>query len=65
VHAKALHLPTLGPTAEVAAVNPARLLRTVHRLVREQYRPRKSLPRLRRLAATGYLSWPEPGPGAL
>ena len=65
VHARALHLPTVGATAEVAAVNPARLLRTVHRLVREQYRPRRTLPRLRRLAATGYLSWPEPGPGAL
>lgn len=61
VHARALHLPTAGPTAEVAAVNPARLLRTVHRLVREQYRPRRTLPRLRRLAATGYLSWPETG----
>jgi hypothetical protein len=60
VHAKALHLPTNQNTAEVAAVNPARLLRTVHRLVREQYRPRRSLPRLRRLAATGYLSWPDP-----
>jgi hypothetical protein len=61
VHARALHLPRVGATAEVAAVNPARLLRTVHRLVREQYRPRRSFPRLRRLAATGYLSWPEPG----
>lgn len=61
VHAAALHLPRVGATAEVAAVNPARLLRTVHRLVREQYRPRRTLPRLRRLAATGYLSWPEPG----
>ncbi|GIJ65532.1 hypothetical protein Voc01_004490 [Virgisporangium ochraceum] len=64
VHARALHLPRVGATAEVAAVNPARLLRTVHRLVREQYRPRRSLtrlPRLRSLAATGYLSWPDPG----
>jgi hypothetical protein len=60
VHAAALHLPRVGPTAEVAAVNPARLLRTVHRLVREQYRARRSLPRLRRLAATGFLSWPDP-----
>jgi hypothetical protein len=60
VHAAALHLPRAGRVAEVAAVNPARLLRTVHRLVREQYRARRSVPRLRRLAATGYLSWPEP-----
>ncbi|GIJ59995.1 hypothetical protein [Virgisporangium aurantiacum] len=60
VHAAALHLPRAGRVAEVAAVNPARLLRTVHRLVREQYRARRSLPRLRRLAATGYLSWPAP-----
>jgi hypothetical protein len=60
VHAAALHLPRAGAVAEVAAVNPARLLRTVHRLVREQYRARRSLPRLRRLAATGFLSWPEP-----
>jgi hypothetical protein len=60
VHAAALHLPRVNETGEVAAVNPARLLRTVHRLVREQYRPRRSLPRLRRLAAEGYLSWPEP-----
>jgi hypothetical protein len=64
VHARALHLPTVGATAEVAAVNPARLLRTVHRLVREQYRPRRTLPRLRRLAAAGYLSWPADGTGA-
>ncbi len=64
VHARALHLPRVGTTAEVAAVNPARLLRTVHRLVRDRYRPRRTqtrLPSLRSLAATGYLSWPEPG----
>jgi hypothetical protein len=52
-----------GGAAEVAAVNPARLLRTVHRLVRNQYRQRHALPRLRRLSAIGFLSWPDPGPG--
>jgi hypothetical protein len=52
-----------GRVAEVAAVNPARLLRTVHRLVRNQHRPRHALPRLRRLSAVGFLSWPDPGPG--
>jgi hypothetical protein len=51
-----------GRAVEVAAVNPARLLRTVHRLVRNQNRARRTLPRLRRLAAVGYLSWPDPGP---
>ena len=45
----------------LAAVNPARLLRTVHRLVRNQYRPRRALPRLRKLSAVGFLSWPDPG----
>ena len=50
-----------GRVAEVAAVNPARLLRTVHRLVRNQSRPRRALPRLRRLSAVGFLSWPSPG----
>jgi hypothetical protein len=50
-----------GRAAEVAAVNPARLLRTVHRLVRNQSRQRRTLPRLRRLSAAGFLSWPDPG----
>jgi hypothetical protein len=53
-----------GRAAEVAAVNPARLLRTVHRLVRNQFRPRRTLPRMRRLAAVGFLDWPTgSGPG--
>jgi len=50
-----------GRVAEVAAVNPARLLRTVHRLVRNQSRPRRALPRLRGLSAVGFLSWPSSG----
>jgi hypothetical protein len=50
-----------GRAAEVAAVNPARLLRTVHRLVRNQSRQRRAQPLLRRLAAAGFLSWPDPG----
>jgi len=53
-----------GRAAEVAAVNPARLLRTVHRLVRNQSRRRRTLPRLRRLSAAGFLSWPDPGGSA-
>jgi hypothetical protein len=53
-----------GRAAEVAAVNPARLLRTVHRLVRNQYRPRRTLPRMRRLAAAGFLDWPSVSGGA-
>jgi hypothetical protein len=62
VHAAALHLftsPTAPRTVEVAAVNPARLLRTVHRLVRDQTRVRRPRPRLRRLSAAGFLTWPE------
>jgi hypothetical protein len=47
-----------GHTVEVAAVPPARLLRTVHRLVRGFRRVRTS-PRLRHLSAVGYLTWPE------
>jgi hypothetical protein len=50
-----------GRSVEVAAVNPARLLRAVHRLVREQARPRRSLPRLREVAAVGFLSPPSEG----
>jgi hypothetical protein len=53
-----------GRVAEVAAVNPARLLRTVHRLVRNQSRPRRALPRLRRLSEVGFMSWPSPGGAA-
>jgi hypothetical protein len=53
-----------GHAAEVAAVNPARLLRTVHRLVRNQIRPRRGLPRMRRLAAAGFLDWPSVPGGA-
>ena len=47
-----------GYTVEVAAVPPARLLRTVHRLVRG-FRRVRSVPRLRRIPAVGYLTWPE------
>ncbi|GIJ44493.1 hypothetical protein Val02_13790 [Virgisporangium aliadipatigenens] len=47
-----------GNTAEVAAVPPARLLRTVHRLVRG-FRKVRTVPRLRQLSAVGYLTWPE------
>lgn len=50
-----------GHAAEIAAVNPARLLRTVHRLVRNQSRVRPPRPRLRELQATSFLTWPGPG----
>ncbi|MET7420172.1 hypothetical protein [Dactylosporangium sp. NPDC005555] len=46
-----------GHTVEVAAVNPARLLRTVHRLVRGQSRTRRRT-RLRQLQAAGFMTWP-------
>jgi hypothetical protein len=49
-----------GRVAEVAGVNPARLLRTVHRLVRGQARVRRSLPSLGQLSGIGFLSWPPP-----
>ncbi|MFF5227817.1 hypothetical protein [Dactylosporangium sp. NPDC000521] len=47
-----------GHTVEVAAVNPARLLRTVHRLVRGQSRTRRRSARLRQLQAAGFMTWP-------
>ncbi|MEV4516258.1 hypothetical protein AB0K00_45765 [Dactylosporangium sp. NPDC049525] len=47
-----------GRTVEVAAVNPARLLRTVHRLVRGQARTRRRTARLRQLQAAGFMTWP-------
>jgi hypothetical protein len=47
-----------GRTVEVAAVNPARLLRTVHRLVRGQTRTRRRTARLRQLQAAGFMTWP-------
>lgn len=52
-----------GNVAEISAINPARLVRTLHRLVREHRRgtPR---PALRDLAAVGFLSWPAEGPAA-
>jgi hypothetical protein len=45
-----------GRVVEVAAVRPAALLRTVHRLVREV---RPARPRWTRARAVGFLSWPE------
>ncbi|WP_238005774.1 hypothetical protein KZZ52_43590 [Dactylosporangium sp. AC04546] len=47
-----------GRIVEVAAVNPARLLRTVHRLVRGQARTRRKSARLRQLQAAGFMTWP-------
>jgi len=50
-----------GRVAEVAAVEPARLVRTVHRLVRGQRRVRPGLPRLREVQTVGFMSWPSEG----
>lgn len=47
-----------GRFAEVAAVNPAALLRTVHRMVREVPPPRARTAGLRRARSAGFLSWP-------
>ncbi|MET4922273.1 hypothetical protein P3L51_07900 [Streptomyces sp. PSRA5] len=47
-----------GRFVEVAAVNPASLLRTVHRLVREVRTPRSQLTELRQVRRAGFLSWP-------
>jgi hypothetical protein len=46
-----------GNVVEISAINPARLVRTLHRLVREHRRGTPSAA-LRELAAVGFLSWP-------
>lgn len=64
LHAQAapLHLTrrpnSSGCAVEVEAVNPAVLLRTVHRLVRDVHRTRPPLIELRRARHTGFLTWP-------
>lgn len=47
-----------GKFVELAAVNPASLVRTVHRLVREVRQPRSQLTELRQVRRAGFLSWP-------
>lgn len=47
-----------GRFVELAAVNPASLIRTVHRLVREVRSPRSQLTELRQVRRAGFLSWP-------
>lgn len=47
-----------GRFVELAAVNPASLIRTVHRLVREVRPPRSQLTALRQVRRAGFLSWP-------
>lgn len=47
-----------GRFVELAAVNPASLVRTVHRLVREVRPPRSQLNELRQVRRAGFLSWP-------
>jgi hypothetical protein len=50
-----------GNVAEVAAINPARLVRTLYRLVREQRRVQPGRPGLRKARAVGFMSWPSEG----
>jgi hypothetical protein len=47
-----------GRFADLEAVRPASLLRTVHRLVREIHPPPTFVTELRRVRATGFLTWP-------
>jgi hypothetical protein len=47
-----------GRYADLEAVRPASLLRTVHRLVREIHPPPTFVTELRRARATGFLTWP-------
>lgn len=59
VHAASLHLVAEAGRAEVAAVNPARLLRTLRRLlIGARSRTRRPFA-LRRERAVGFLTWPE------
>lgn len=54
-----LHLPhALGRAVEVESVNPAVLLRTVHRLVRGIHRTTTPLVDVRSARRTGFLTWP-------
>ncbi|WP_059038509.1 hypothetical protein [Gordonia desulfuricans] len=49
----------MGSDVEVAAVAPAMLLRSVHRLVREMHRHHESLVDIRGARSTGFLTWPQ------
>lgn len=49
-----------GRAVEVESVNPAVLLRSVHRLVRDVHRPGTALIDIRRARRTGFLTWPAP-----
>ncbi|MEE2060212.1 hypothetical protein [Rhodococcus artemisiae] len=54
-----LHLPhALGRAVEVESVNPAVLLRTVHRLVRGIHRTTAPLVDVRGVRRAGFLTWP-------
>ena len=57
-----LHLTQIRSTAsrvaEVESVNPAVLLRSVHRLVRDVHRPGTALIDIGRARRTGFLTWP-------
>ena len=50
--------PGRGRVVEVESVNPAVLLRSVHRLVRDVHRPPTTLIDIRRARRTGFLTWP-------
>jgi hypothetical protein len=58
--AATLHLHRRG-AAELAAINPAMLLRGVHRMVRGVRRDRVRLADLRRAKDIGFLTWPGEG----
>lgn len=54
-----LHLAHRGGVIEVESVNPAVLLRSVHRLVREVHRRTEPLVDVRSARTAGFLTWPE------
>jgi hypothetical protein len=54
-----MHLPRVrGAAPELAAINPATLLRGVHRMVRGVRRDRARLADLRQVKEIGFMTWP-------
>ncbi len=57
--ATTMHLPRVrGAAPELAAINPAMLLRGVHRMVRGVRRDRPRWADLRRVKEVGFMTWP-------
>lgn len=56
--AATLHLPRRRGGAEVAAINPATLLRGVHRMVRGVRRTKAQWSNLRQAKEIGFMTWP-------